>query len=185
VLEGRTAHRVLQGAPCAVAVVPRGFGARSDPPIGVVGVGYDGTVAAQYALAVAAELSQALQSKLRLIGVFDETPFRDAELAGSDGHFEHAERQQRDHLQRMLEGALRSLPRDLDASQDLRTGQPGTVLTEAARAGLDLLVVGSQGSGPFLEVNVGSTGRELLGSAPAAVLVAPLGVPADIAGALQ
>ena len=54
VYPGSTGEKLLHGAPCAVAIVPRGY---DEQPVGKVGVAYDGSDEAKAALESAVELA--------------------------------------------------------------------------------------------------------------------------------
>src|SRR4051794_37574390 len=69
VLPGSTGEKLLHGAPCSVAVVPRGYAAA---PIRRIGVAYDASAEAEAALAAAAGLAHALDAELELVGVVCE-----------------------------------------------------------------------------------------------------------------
>ena len=76
VLPGSTGERLLDGSPCAVAVVPTDYRTRPDQPIRRIGVAYNATEEAKAAVHAAAELAYALEAELEVIGVVS------AELAG-------------------------------------------------------------------------------------------------------
>ena len=72
VFAGTTAERLLHGAPCPVAVAPRGFHALEPGDLGTIAVGYDGSVEARAALVGAREHRPGASApELRLIEVLD------------------------------------------------------------------------------------------------------------------
>jgi len=70
VMPGSTAERLLHGSPCPVAVAPSDYAHRTLGEPGIVGCGYDGTPAADGALAVAHRLAAATGARLRVIRAF-------------------------------------------------------------------------------------------------------------------
>ena len=59
-------------------------------------------------------------------------------------------------LQEMLHGAVAGLPSELRALPVLERGDPVDKLLEAAKLGVDLLVLGSRGLGPMKRLLLGS-----------------------------
>ena len=73
VLPGSVGERLLQGAPCAVLVAPRGFAKRSEPfEIGSIGVGYDGRTESTHARDVARALAAELGGTVETITVGED-----------------------------------------------------------------------------------------------------------------
>ena len=73
VLPGSVGERLLQGAPCAVLVAPRGFAERSEPfAIRSIGVGYDGRTESTHARDVASRLAAELGATIETITVGDD-----------------------------------------------------------------------------------------------------------------
>jgi nucleotide-binding universal stress UspA family protein len=66
VMPGSVAERLLNGAPCPVAVAPRGYEPRE---LRVIAVGYDGSAEATAALELATALGEAADATLRVIAV--------------------------------------------------------------------------------------------------------------------
>ena len=82
VFPGSTGEKLLHGAPCAVAVVPRGY---AEQPIGTVGVAYDGSDEANAALDSAVNLARAFGAELELIGVAASDWYTGPAIAGGVG----------------------------------------------------------------------------------------------------
>jgi nucleotide-binding universal stress UspA family protein len=74
VLPGSTGEHLLSGAPCPVAIAPRGYHEREGEPIAVVGCGYDGTPEARAALTEAEDLAGRLGASVRLLRVVEGEP---------------------------------------------------------------------------------------------------------------
>ncbi|HEX2129891.1 MAG TPA: universal stress protein [Solirubrobacterales bacterium] len=89
VLPGSVGERLLQGAPCAVLVAPRGFAQRSEPfEIRSVGVGYDGRTESTHARDVAAVLASELGATLATITVGPDEGDPGYVLAERSGDFD-------------------------------------------------------------------------------------------------
>src|SRR5205823_2685241 len=109
---GSTADRLLQGAPCPVALAPQGYRIRPSSGIGRVSVGYDAWPEAALALGAAAHVARAAGASLRVIRVFAHEQPIAPPLLGVPGYLrvmpaaEEAEREQ-------LEKAVAALPDDM------------------------------------------------------------------------
>ncbi|MDA0183156.1 universal stress protein [Solirubrobacter phytolaccae] len=160
VIPGSTGERLLHGAPCAVAVVPRGH---VDRPIDHIGVAYDASPEAEAALTHATELARHLGATLDLIGVANPDPYEDDDSART--------------VQVRLERALRTLPFDVDGTIVRLHGEPADALAIHS-ADLDLLVTGSRGYGPLRSVIVGAVSGRLMRTARCPVIVVPRAVAA-------
>jgi nucleotide-binding universal stress UspA family protein len=178
VMPGGVADRLLNGAPCSVAVAPRGFADRSAgsagpaPPeegavaplapaddLRVIGVGFDGSPESAAALELAARLGSAAAATLRVIAV--HVPGGGGEAAvGAD-------------LEERLHSAVAELPVELRALAISEQGSPSAVLLSRAEEGIDLLIVGSRGYGPVRAVLVGSVSSIVLSAAQCPVVVTP------------
>ena len=82
VLPGTTAERLLHGAPCAVAVAPRGY-ARDD--IRHIGVAYEGSPEAEAALRAAEALALELGAALTVYCVVEPPAVTDSMIAAGTG----------------------------------------------------------------------------------------------------
>jgi nucleotide-binding universal stress UspA family protein len=156
VLPGSVGERLLNGAPCAVAVAPRGFARGEHFGLGIVGVGYDGSEESRLALHQATRLAARLDATLRLIAVVPPKPRERA--AG------HAPPSREDLDRRLQEGVETVL---LD-------GDPAATLADQG-VELDLLVVGSRDYGPLLRTMLGGVAAKVIRTAPCPVLVVPRG----------
>lgn len=196
VVPGTTMEHLLGGAPCAVAVAPPGFAARTDgasvwqpldgdpEDVGmrVVGVGYDGSPAAGGALELATELAAANGAALRLYTVVRKvapiTP--DAPMTPSP-----AAPAELDSRRAELHEAIAHLPREVRAQPLLLRGFAVPELVKAASLGVDLLVVGTQVRGPVGRLFHKSVAGEVALEAPCPVLICPTRVGAPLVAASQ
>jgi nucleotide-binding universal stress UspA family protein len=181
VLAGGVANRLLNGAPCAVAVAPLGYRRRYAPDVRVIGVGYDGSPEAQAALEAAADVARQLGASLRLVavapapdsaGVPPWPPLMDARQLG---------RRLRHDLEGRIDAALATLPAELGATGSVISGAPATVLLDKAGLGFDLLALGSRGYGTLRRVLLGSVSSDLVSAAPCPVVVFPRSVVIELA----
>jgi nucleotide-binding universal stress UspA family protein len=164
VLAGAVAERLFHGAPCAVAVAPRGWSWSPEQPlIEVIGVGYDGSAEAKVALGRAGELAEAFGATLRVITI--------APYIGPNAEFGRVEELREPWVETVNDG-VRSAPATVETERVLRQGRTATELALQG-SDADLLVVGSRGYGPVRRVLAGSVASELLFSAPCPVLVVP------------
>jgi nucleotide-binding universal stress UspA family protein len=144
----------LNGAPCPVAIAPGGYAERAGP-LGVIGVGYDGSPESEYALQVSRRLAADVGARL--------------------GAFQAVGLVYNDRANR--ETVDRAVQRALDRLTALGDVEPRAVFGETAEelaiygASVDLLVVGSRGYGPLGRLIHGSTSRRLAHTARGALLV--------------
>lgn len=168
VLPGSVAERLLHGAPCAVAVAPRGFAERSEVSLSVIGVGYDGRPEADLALEEAARLSRGVGGTLRVLAV---SPF-DPEDGSWNLGLDVIDVAEHEDLERRLHEAVARLPEETRAAAVMLKGRPAEVLADQQ---VDLLIVGSRGYGPLRTVLLGGVSAPLVRDASAPVLVLPRG----------
>jgi nucleotide-binding universal stress UspA family protein len=149
---GSTLERLLHGAPCPVAVAPRGYRRRT-APIRSVAVAYDGTPEAEEALAVAVRVAGRVEADLRLVAV---SPRKDDQLPTV---LEAA----RDRLAGTVKVTTEVIDDDdvVESLADLPGEHP------------DLLVCGSRGYGPLRQILLGSVSTQVIRKAAYPVLVVP------------
>ena len=168
VLAGSVGERLLQGAPCGVAIAPRGFADREVATVGVIGVGYDASPESKGALASAVELARAAGARVRIVSLV-KPPERPLASEGPvpAGEWAFLATIRRD-LQAAVDEALAEFPPDVEVSAEVITG-PTEDLGE--REDVDLLVIGSRGYGPMRRVLLGSTSTPLVRHANYALIV--------------
>ncbi len=169
---GSVAERLLHGAPCAVAVAPRGFASRPDGEPRVLAVAFDGSPESQAALEVASNLAETAEATLRVVAVHE--PFTPGSAAVAPrGTFDVGAVTQREAMQERLHDAVAELPAALRAKGLLLKGQAAEELLRETELGVDLLIMGSRGRGPLGRVLLGGVSARVLRSAPCPVLVMP------------
>jgi nucleotide-binding universal stress UspA family protein len=166
VLPGSVGERVLNNAPCAVAIAPRGL-ADSGFRLRQIAVGYDGSIQAHVALRLARALAEQSGAPLLVLGAVEIEPGAHDLVRGS------VERIEDTRMLRALEKARSSLPDSIPVETRLLHGPPHQMLTEAAQ-GADLLVIGSRGRyGPMRRVFLGGVATRVARSAPCSTLITP------------
>jgi nucleotide-binding universal stress UspA family protein len=174
VLPGSTGEKLLHGAPCAIAVVPRGYAAQ---PVRRIGVAYDGSPEAKAALDSAVNLARAFDdAELELIGVAASDWYTGPVLTGGIGS-----EVLREEIEQQVEQSLAAAAADLPvlATTVLRSGDPADELA-ARSAELDLLITGSRGYGPLRSVVTGGVSGRVIRSAQCPVIVVPRGAEAAL-----
>jgi nucleotide-binding universal stress UspA family protein len=157
-LLGDTALAAAVGAPCALAVAPRGFRERGtlDPP--VVGVAFDSSAESRAAVDTGVALARAAGATLRLITV---------EPSGWSRPIRHHE---------PVAPALALLAAELEDGLEVETrlldGDPVHTL-QRETDNLGLLVCGSRAHGPLSRVMVGSVSSAVIHLAACPVVVVP------------
>jgi nucleotide-binding universal stress UspA family protein len=158
----RTAGRLLQGAPCAVAIAPAGLREHGD--FRHAGVAYDGSPEARSALAVAYDVAARCGSAVSL---FFAVPESEPDAVAARRQAETA-----------LDEAADSAPAGVNPRTVLvRGGAP--VIRVACDGVVDLLVTGSRGYGPLQRALAGSFSEALTEGASHPVIVVPR--PAEVA----
>lgn len=162
VLLGGSPELVVDGAPCPVVVAPAGFHEQPRLAPEVVAVAYDGTPAADVALAHACELARRLGMALRVITVRPPWMERPAGVP----HDVEAIQARAQELVAATEGGAPEL------QLALRAGHPATEIVAEARGSAGLLVVGSRRRGALRRALLGSVSTGVLRHAPVPVVVA-------------
>lgn len=157
----RTAGRLLQGAPCAVAVAPPGL--RTSEPFRHVGIAYDGSPEAQTALAAGYAIAAAAKAAVTVAHALFAVPDTSDDLAW----------RQRVRAQGLLDEAAEAAPEGVNPQAMLLHGHAGQAISKACAGVVDLLVCGSRGYGPIERALMGSVAEALMEGAPHPVVVLP------------
>jgi nucleotide-binding universal stress UspA family protein len=176
-LLGDVARATLHGAPCPVAVAPRGC---SGGPIATIGVACNDAPEARLAATVAADLGAALGARVLLRDVVESNLW-----ATFGGHpvaidLDELLDDARERARRALQETCATLPGEVEAA--VVVGSTAGEL-DALAAEVDLLVCGSRGWGAVRRVVLGSTTDRLIHHAPCPVLVVPRSAAAAMPGA--
>jgi nucleotide-binding universal stress UspA family protein len=177
VLPGSVATNLLSGAPCAVAVAPRGYAGRDDRRLLRIGIAFDGSAESWAALETGIDLARRLRAGLVLITAVAPPGYSYGEalsvLSAEQIHTAHQA-----EARRVLEQGLGRVPAELTADPRLINGEPGAALAEAA-ADVGLLVLGSRRYGPLRRTLLGSVSTAVIRKARCPVLVLPRDAGAD------
>jgi len=167
---GSTTDALLNGAPCAVAVAPRGYSEEEAGELRQIAVAYDGSSEADAALRAAAGLAVRIDGEVTLIGVADPGYGYEGEWSAlTVGAFRELELKAREEA---LRAARERLPRAVEANTRFLTGPVGRMLA-AASGDFDLMFSGSRGYGPVLRTLLGSSIRSLIAEASCPVMILP------------
>ncbi|HET8599106.1 MAG TPA: universal stress protein [Segeticoccus sp.] len=149
---GSTVERLLPGAPCPVAVAPRGY-SRTEARISTIGVAYDESAEAQQALDVGVMVARRDGLALRIVAV-----------SGSPDSA----------LEARLEKVAAGLGNDVTATSEVIVDSDVVdTLADLPGQHPDLLVCGSRGYGPVRQVLLGSVSARLIRHAAYPVIVVP------------
>jgi nucleotide-binding universal stress UspA family protein len=179
VAPGSTGERLLHGAPCAVAIVPDGYAARTDRPIRRIGVAYDGSDEATAAVAAGVDLARALSAELEIIGVAVPHTYATSGMMGA-AVYATPQDELDQYIQDGLDAVVAGLPDDVKAESVRLAGDPADQLGERSQ-GLDLMLAGSRGYGPLRSVLVGGVSGRLMHTVHCPVVIVPRGVTAPLA----
>jgi nucleotide-binding universal stress UspA family protein len=170
---GNLALEMLHDAPCAVAVVPKGYA--EDRVSADVAVAWVDTDEARAALEAGVRLATQSGGTLRIVQVL-RMPygFADAGWLGPSGTVDWLESARSDG-EASLARALAQVDGRVPATTELREGVCGRELAGAAR-GCGMIVTGSRGYGGLRRLVLGSTTAELLREAEVPVLTLPRAV---------
>jgi nucleotide-binding universal stress UspA family protein len=161
VLIGDDTHASLNGARCAVAIAPAGYGEASGP-IREVGVGYDGSAESEAALELARAIAREQGARLSACQAVSipTTALGPGPLPLGDT------------MARLVREAQERLDGLEDVDARAAYGSPAGVLAVYSGS-VDLLIVGSRGYGPVGRLVHGSTSSRLARSACCPLLVLP------------
>ncbi|HSC02317.1 MAG TPA: universal stress protein [Solirubrobacteraceae bacterium] len=157
---GDDTRAALNGAPCAIAIAPAGYG--SEPPVLVreIGVGFDGSPESEHALGVARGLATEMGAMLSAFQAIS-IPTYLAHGHGAPGSTP---------LRQLVDDARAAIASHEGVEPHAAYGDPVEELTLYS-ASLDLLVVGSRSYGPVGRLIHGSTAQHLARSARSPLLV--------------
>ncbi|MQA76396.1 MAG: hypothetical protein GEU88_19075 [Solirubrobacterales bacterium] len=153
ILLGSVGSALLSGAPCAIAVAPRDYAEREKRRVLRVGVAFSGSDESWPALEAAISLAGRVHASLTVLAVVDPRQYSYAAaspMVNSAAYQADAERE----MERVLDGAIDRVPAGLPVERRLITGDPATLIGEAA-ADFDLLILGSRGYGPLRRALLG------------------------------
>jgi nucleotide-binding universal stress UspA family protein len=170
-LPGSTAQRLMHGAPCPIAVVPRGW----EPGGGMttIGVAFVDTPEGREALNGAHALARRAGAKLRVLSAGQTHGFSKT-FGGGDAMthattYEDVGSAMRAKAEQAIADATAGTT-DVEVEADVSVGDPADFLIAASEF-LDLLVCGSRGYGPTRAVLLGGVSRRVTSEAQCPVIV--------------
>lgn len=169
VTAGSVPERLMHGAPCAVAIAPRGYAA-APHRLARIAAAWDELPESDIALDVAADLARGAGAELHALHVCDAhvPPLVPRPIAAAELN------EYRRTLREEEVKALRAAAAKAGAIAEIEDGD--TVATLTARSHeLDLLVLGSRCYGPVWRVLLGSTSTKLVRQAACPLLIVPRG----------
>jgi len=182
VLPGSTAERLMQGAPCPIAVVPAGWETRDG--LRTVGVAYVDSDEGREALRGAHALARRAGATLRVLtavrpdtGTYRESEPHTASQRGKS--YDEVEGEQRVRAEQGLESEVAGLGDDVPIETDAYVEDPADVLVRVSE-NLDVLVCGSRGYGPLRAVLLGGVSRRVAAEAHCPVIVLPRGIESSL-----
>ena len=171
IFPGSVGESLLRGAPCAVAVAPRGFARREHAGFHRIGIAYDGSE----------EADLALKEAERLAAVCGRPPPVDHSCANAVAVLVQVALAGellddiREEFHRVQERGLSQLGEKTESEAVFMEGDPAAVLAEQAIE-LDLLVMGSRSYGPVRSALLGAISSAVMRTASCPVLITPRGL---------
>jgi len=172
VMPGSVGERLLRGAPCPVAVAPRGDRDTAHGPIARIGVGYVALPEADEALRAAVGLAARTGAGVRVLNVV-ETPVSSPMLPFG-WNPEERETTARGELAAQIRRATDAVATPVEISGEVIDGYADDELARLSGE-VDVLICGSSGHRPVGSVMLGSVSAGILRKAHCPLLVIPRG----------
>jgi nucleotide-binding universal stress UspA family protein len=172
-LAATTEDRVIAGAPCPVAIPPRGWRDRAGQELGRIGVAFVPTPDGQEALRVAASFARRVDARLHVVTVVASEAEVMSYRIGEDVERMYVAAAM-EEFQRDLEAAVAELAPDVSASCEvLVEGNTVEALAGLGDTAFDALFMGSRGYGPVRRVLLGGVSARLMRQLDVPAVVAP------------
>jgi nucleotide-binding universal stress UspA family protein len=157
-----TGERVIAGAPCPVAMPPRGWRDRASHDLGRIGVAFVPTPDGREALRVAAMLALRGGARLHVVTVVAGPAEVMSYRIGEDVDRMYVSAA-KETFEQSIEQAISELASDITASGEVIVGDdPVEMLAAMANSSFDAFFVGSRGYGPIRRVLLGGVASRLL-----------------------
>ena len=157
-----TGERVIAGAPCPVAMPPRGWRDRASHDLGRIGVAFVPTPDGREALRVAAMLALRVGARLHVVTVVAGPAEVMSYRIGEDVDRMYVSAA-KETFEQSIEQAISELASDITASGEVIVGDdPVETLAGMANSSSDAFFVGSRGYGPMRRVLLGGVASRLL-----------------------
>jgi nucleotide-binding universal stress UspA family protein len=157
-----TGERVIAGAPCPVAMPPRGWRDRASHDLGRIVVAFVPTLDGREALRVAATLALRAGARLHVVTVVAGPAEVMSYRIGEDVDRMYVSAA-KETFEQSIEQAISELASDITASGEVIVGDdPVGTLAAMANSSFDPFFVGSRGYGPIRRVLLGGVASRLL-----------------------
>ena len=157
-----TGERVIAGAPCPVAMPPRGWRDRASHDLGRIVVAFVPTPDGREALRVAAMLALRVGARLHVVTVVAGPAEVMSYRIGEDVDRMYVSAA-KETFEQSIEQAISELASDITASGEVIVGDdPVETLAAMANSSFDAFFVGSRGYGPMRRVLLGGVASRLL-----------------------
>jgi nucleotide-binding universal stress UspA family protein len=157
-----TGERVIAGAPCPVAMPPRGWRDRASQDLGRIVVAFVPTPDGREALRVAAMLALRVGARLHVVTVVAGPAEVMSYRIGEDVDRMYVSAA-KETFEQSIEQAISELASDITASGEVIVGDdPVGTLAAMANSSFDAFFVGSRGYGPIRRVLLGGVASRLL-----------------------
>jgi nucleotide-binding universal stress UspA family protein len=183
VLPGRTAERLLGGAPCPMAISPNEASGRAED-VSRIGAAFDGTPESDDALETAIALARAADAKVTTYTVFEPIDTAPAFTAPGWVAPQSYLEDYRERAERTARTAAQRVPEDLLGATRLLTGDAALVLSDVSSE-VDLMLCGSRGYGPLRALLLGSVSARLVRNAACPLVITPRGHGGELAARVR
>ena len=168
-----TGERVIAGAPCPVAMPPRGWSDRPPGELRRIVVAFVPTPDGREALRVAATLALRAGARLHVVTVVTGPAEVMSYRIGEDVEHMYVSAA-KEAFENSIEQAISELASDVAASGEVVVGDdPAGTLADMANNSFDALFVGSRGYGPIRRVLLGGVASRLVRRLDIAAVVVP------------
>jgi nucleotide-binding universal stress UspA family protein len=165
--------RVIAGAPCPVAIPPRGWRDRPELKLGRIGVAFVPTPDGREALRVASIFARRVGASLHVVtAVASEAEVLSSRIGEDIEHGYVATA--KDEFKRAIEDAIAELGPDVEVSGEVLIGQNTVETLAGVRDNtFDALFMGSRGYGPIRRVLLGGVSARLIRQLEVPAVVVP------------
>ena len=172
IVPGSVGERLLRGAPCPVAVAPRGYRTAAQSAIARIGVGYVALPEADEAVRAAVGLAARTDATVRVLNVVEPPASSPVLRFGWSPH--ERETAARGELAAQIRRATAGIAPPVEIAGEVVDGYADDELAQLSRE-VDLLICGSSGHRPVGGVVLGSVSAGILRKAHCPLLLVPRG----------
>jgi nucleotide-binding universal stress UspA family protein len=173
-LAASTGDRVIAGAPCPVAIPPRGWRDRPAQELSRIGVAFVPTPDGREALRVAAIFARRFGARLQAVTVVASEAEVMSYRIGADVEQIYVSAAE-EEFQRGIEAAIAEVAPDVKATGQVLVGGHTVDTLAGLRDAFDALFMGSRGYGPIGRVLLGGVSARLMRQLDVPAVVVPRG----------